>query len=490
MKKILSVILTILMFLALVACDNTLSGVTNSESNNVENNNGGESTDNGHTDSDDSNLNDEKPICITHNYINNICSDCNCSLWSGDIDTSWYSVVDTEFNISTAEQFAGFAQLVNNGTDFHDTTIQLSADIDLNNKEWVSIGTTSKPFAGVFNGAEHNVSNFVITVDTNENIGLFGYSNGHICKLGVKNAQIDITVANSVYVGGFAGYNLGTIESCYAVSQINSKVTDGALYVGGLVGYNESQIISCYSSITISAINEAVGVYNGLCVVGGLIGKNYVGTIANSYSVGTVYGSSTGDYNDSTFGSCNVGGLVGVSGCADRTKRSIIENCYTTTTVTALAINDDCNAGGLVGTLHKGIEINCSYSTGTVTANSAATQDYKKSYVGGMAGYIYSDYFSSLRKVFIQDCWTISEIKLETSNGNGYAGPIIGNDASWSFANCYNIDENSVIADHLTQGGTPANSNDFKNIAFYQNRMPTWDSKIWNLTDGSYPTLK
>ena len=58
MKKLLPLILAVLMLLSFVACDNTPSEVANSNSNNVENNDGGESTNNGHTGSDDSNLND------------------------------------------------------------------------------------------------------------------------------------------------------------------------------------------------------------------------------------------------------------------------------------------------------------------------------------------------------------------------------------------------------------------------------------------------
>ena len=53
----------------------------------------------------------DKILCKNHNYVNNVCQSCNCSLWSGEVDTSWYSAVKKEFEITTAEQLAGFASL-------------------------------------------------------------------------------------------------------------------------------------------------------------------------------------------------------------------------------------------------------------------------------------------------------------------------------------------------------------------------------------------
>ncbi|MCL1981582.1 MAG: hypothetical protein FWG53_00625 [Clostridiales bacterium] len=51
---------------------------------------------------------------------------------TGTLDSSWYNDIDLEFEINNADQLAGLAQLINDGTDdFHGKTITLSADIDL-----------------------------------------------------------------------------------------------------------------------------------------------------------------------------------------------------------------------------------------------------------------------------------------------------------------------------------------------------------------------
>lgn len=38
------------------------------------------------------------------------------TIWDGSADISWYNASQSSFDISTPEQLAGFAQLVNNGT--------------------------------------------------------------------------------------------------------------------------------------------------------------------------------------------------------------------------------------------------------------------------------------------------------------------------------------------------------------------------------------
>lgn len=37
----------------------------------------------------------------------------NIDIWNGTYDTSWYSSYENEFHISTPEQFAGVAEIVN-----------------------------------------------------------------------------------------------------------------------------------------------------------------------------------------------------------------------------------------------------------------------------------------------------------------------------------------------------------------------------------------
>ena len=63
--------------------------------------------------------------------------------WDGTSDVSWYNDTDTEFHLTTAEQLAGLAEIVNGGNTMAGKTIYLDADLDLAGHEWRSIGIGS-----------------------------------------------------------------------------------------------------------------------------------------------------------------------------------------------------------------------------------------------------------------------------------------------------------------------------------------------------------
>ncbi|MDR0515657.1 MAG: hypothetical protein LBH25_01270, partial [Fibromonadaceae bacterium] len=63
-------------------------------------------------------------------------------IWNGKADTKWYRDSETEFTITTPEQLAGLAKLVNGGNDFNGKTVKLGANIMLNDttdwQNWAS----------------------------------------------------------------------------------------------------------------------------------------------------------------------------------------------------------------------------------------------------------------------------------------------------------------------------------------------------------------
>jgi hypothetical protein len=114
--------------------------------------------------------------------------------WADLADTSWYYVDPsaTSFTISTAEQLAGLAKLVNDGTtNFNGKTINLGADIDLENIEWIPIGSYYGTwFGGVFDGTEKTVSGIKVTDNTIPEVGLFGYVRGSSTEAGIRNLTV------------------------------------------------------------------------------------------------------------------------------------------------------------------------------------------------------------------------------------------------------------------------------------------------------------
>ena len=73
--------------------------------------------------------------------------------WSSCADRSWYTGKQKSYTLTTAEQLAGLAALVNGGTDFSGMTVRLGADISLERDSasgaqrlWTPIGTSITSF--------------------------------------------------------------------------------------------------------------------------------------------------------------------------------------------------------------------------------------------------------------------------------------------------------------------------------------------------------
>ena len=108
-------------------------------------------------------------------------------VWDGTADVTWYKDSESSFEITTPEQLAGLAQLVNGGNTFEGKTITLANDIVLNEgvlkengelngdgsnfKQWTPIGEGFQrsdtylfffQFKGTFDGNGHTVSGIYI----------------------------------------------------------------------------------------------------------------------------------------------------------------------------------------------------------------------------------------------------------------------------------------------------------------------------------------
>ncbi|MDR2580060.1 MAG: T9SS type A sorting domain-containing protein [Fibromonadaceae bacterium] len=315
------------------------------------------------------------------------------TVWNGTANTVWYTnnPLASEFTITTAQQFAGFKQLVNDGNDFAGKIVKLGANIMLNDtinwKSWAttppankwspiegSYGTTTTicdilpehplcdgyssskeglGFQGTFDGNDFVVSGVYIGGDNYDgtgSLGLFGYlgSNGTIKNLGIIASYIEVFANGGMLVAD----NYGTIIDCYS----NGEVA-GVQELGGLIGSNYGIVRGSHSAGTITV--QGTPARN----IGGLVGYNE-GEINDSYSVSMVMGSIV--EAGAAGGSLNVGGLVGFN-----TSTSAIKDTYSTSIV-----KGHHSVGGLVG-LNEG-EISNSYSTGVVIGTER---------IGGLVGW-------------------------------------------------------------------------------------------------------
>ena len=175
-------------------------------------------------------------------------------VWDETSDTTWYNENDTEFTLTTAEQFAGFRDLVDGGNTFAGKTVKLAADIDLNGKLFDPIGfgyynaeTNTRVFMGTFDGGNHTVYNLYQNgwdLDPDKtNYSTYTYSTaGGGLFASIKDATIKnlaVSGANIVFecvdIGIVVGYAQGT---CHFENIVvtDSQIANYNRATGGVVG--------------------------------------------------------------------------------------------------------------------------------------------------------------------------------------------------------------------------------------------------------------
>ena len=230
------------------------------------------------------------------------------------------------YQISNAEDLNIFRNIVN-GTDGQTQNTgacgKLTANIDLENEEWMPIGKNdTSPYEGIFKGEHYTIKGLKVT--SGEYAGLFGYIRGAtIADVTLTGGSISTT---GKYAGGIVAYaQSGTITGCGN----ENPVTGGSFTcVGGIVGAirGSIRIDSSYNTGTIAGTSDN----NVISCVGGLIGRSFVDSpkVIDCYNTGAV---RTGKY---------VGGLVGSTEGSD----CEFYSCYNTGSVT-----DGTHVGDITG---------------------------------------------------------------------------------------------------------------------------------------------
>ncbi len=251
-------------------------------------------------------------LCLTLLPGTALAADDKADTWDGTADISWYTghEDDQEYHISTAEQLAGLAELVNadpGKTNFAGKVFYLENDLDLSGHEWISIGTgrggtgSKYAFCGVFDGQNHVVSNlyshesYIENADESHNLlrnALFGnVYDGEIKNLGVENAEIwidplDDSAAGKGILVDWMGKS--SITNCWTSGSIESgsKIEKN---IGGIVGVTVQgcTISGCYSTATLTGnFTNSEGNYTEpdpadwpSDTIGGIVGAQFDGDL-------------------------------------------------------------------------------------------------------------------------------------------------------------------------------------------------------------------
>ena len=202
--------------------------------------------------------------------------------------TVWaLSQVNGVYQIGSGADLKAFADLVNGGTTGANAV--LTADINLDGVAWTPIGNATYKYAGTFDGAGKNITNFYYKTNGNYN-GLFGYINGAT----VKAFSISGTLESNGAENGVIGYTDGAAVVSGIHSSLNITV-DCATHTGGIVGgslaTDESTLLveNCTYDGTLTSNNQADA-------QGGIIGFTRVGTIRNCLFSGTIDGKVSSQY--------------------------------------------------------------------------------------------------------------------------------------------------------------------------------------------------
>ena len=300
--------------------------------------------------------------------------------WDGSVDKSWYDDDSDYFEIYTAAQLAGLADLVNGGKDFKGKRISLEADIyfakdgkntpRIGEYKWKSwpLKDEYDEFAGSFFGNGHTIY-YDRGGSESDGSGLFGYTKkAEICDLAVSgicegdnmtggivgwmqggriyNCVCDVFVRDATDndEGGIVGKaENAVIESCTFMGTVKSGDVESNR--GGIVGYfKNSEVRYCVNTGDIKASGYDAG---------GIVGENNYGIVEYCYNTGNI-----GDRNgfwDLDY----VGGIVG-------NNSGTVRYCVNSGDLDS---NGD-GTGGIVGI--NGDDVYYCFNNGTVNGDEAA----------------------------------------------------------------------------------------------------------------------
>lgn len=228
-------------------------------------------------------------------------------------------------------------------------------------------------------------------------IGLFGLNAGTLKNIVYHMSEFKANSSSSssstIYFGGLAAYNEGTVENCKVIintGELNTEdltLTGSFVYgaVGGLVGVNEGAIKDSRvigeenpddaAAVSLSAMKNQISMKAenpnpSYLHVGGLVGYNKGGTISLPGDVSVKVGTLT-----------NTGENACVGGLAGAFKGDAIENCKAEVgTLTSTGTN--AKVGGLVGLNEENCTIrNCTIGTIKQVINRAGGTS-----LGGLVG--------------------------------------------------------------------------------------------------------
>lgn len=330
----------------------------------------------------------------------------------GNYDISWFDSSKSTFTISTPQQLAGVAYLVNNRyADFDGKTIQLENDIDLEDAFWIGIGSKNYYFMGTLDGNGHQIINIqmfssggvyphigffnCIYKSTIRNLNLSGY-----ISLNYSDAAYPETIAGSLCAWAQTS-KIENVKSSIKISYYRTQALnfDYNISIGGLIGetVNFTSITDSYhdNDIHIEFLKNHSGAFSSCSIqAGGIIGKSDYSTINKcGRPSGNFYVNANCSSSNTTNLYTSVGGIVGSA------TSSNITYCYNNSSEFEIYIgsNSGLKFGGIAGysSIYGSNEIiNCYSSSNNFHVNAGQLNGVN---YGGIVGYLYPSNATNLK---------------------------------------------------------------------------------------------
>ncbi len=240
-----------------------------------------------------------------HNFVNGICTKC------GAYEPAVDSNSDSYYEIGNAGQLFSFAAQVNRGSNYINAV--LTADIDLENRQWTPIGIYSDAYdyprykyTGTFDGQNHLVKNLNVHVTNGSEGGFFSRGfRATVRNFGVINATVlnDMYNGESVRTGILAGeFDQCTVENVFTAGEL--IITTDHYQKGGLAGEtNQSVLRNCYTTYPCLTVTQSLREVSGCYYQAEETNASSQGTAVTAaqmasgevaYKLGNAYGQTIG----------------------------------------------------------------------------------------------------------------------------------------------------------------------------------------------------
>lgn len=355
--------------------------------------------------------------------------------WDGTVSKSLEGEGTEEkpFLINNGSDLAYLAQLANTGhTATLDKYFKLTADIDLNNISWTSIGNGNSRFTGHFDGNNKTVYNLMLDKTDINHYGLFG-------AVGVNNVLNEDGTQDRQEV-----FDLTVIGKCTAIGGVGCA--------GGVSGrLNCATMKNVVGKVDLIVTNNtSAHVWGGLV---GLVSAN--GVMENCVNLGKV------QLVHNTTNDALIGGIAGYVQYA-----GWLNNNYNYADISVTSLQSKAKVGGIAGYY---ADNNNGHFSGCQNFGDITAESNSGVRVGGILGE-YSQSTVTGIGVGIKECVSLGNISAGVIDSNGdssvlYSGGFVG----WNGSSDFFFKNSITTSEKLSNGANPADGKVVNTVALNTN---------------------